>query len=508
MKNITFIPKIEREGKPRVCAYVRVSTGSNEQLHSFGIQKEYWDNKFVHDDSVEYQGMFCDEGISGYKTHKRKGFMKMLELAEHGKIDTVYTKSFSRFCRNEADGLEAIEVLRKNNVNVIFEKEELNTADPNSRFILNIMAKVAEDSIVSTSNNIKMALRQKIQEGLVFVTSVYGYYVKYDKESREYKFSINYDEAKVVKEIFKLYISGIGCDRICSQLEEKGIKSPSGKDKWNPGTVSKILFNEKYIGDVIQQKSLMKDFRRVKNESQYEDIPLIKIENAHEPIITKEDFQLVKDILEKRKEGRKNPLILENYAFTGKIKCIECGGGYIHRTHYYNGVKQYDYWACGNKIKKRQFINCSSHSIKDDVLKLLFIDAYKECSSSKSCKSSQIWLEKQMTLYRETESNLNIMRSKKYISKEQFEQELDILLRQINDLEIHIAEEKNKEKTVLPLRKSENTATAIKKYLDKVIVNGWTVTFIFINGYQTDRRYTNGTVGGQKGNKNTSKNKK
>jgi ribosomal protein S15P/S13E len=141
-------------------------------------------------------------------------------------------------------------------------------------------------------------------------------------------------------------------------------------------------------------------------------------------------------------------------------------------------------------------------------LKQLFIDAYEECSSSKSCKSLQIGLEKQMALYRETESNLNIMRSKKYISKEQFEQELDILLRQINDLEIHIAEEKNKEKTVLPLRKSENTETAIKKYLDKVIVNGWTVTFIFINGYQTIRRYTNGTVGGQKGNKNTSKNKK
>ncbi len=509
MPVIKKIEPIVSDRKPRVCAYVRVSTDNIEQLHSFEFQKQYWDNKFKRDKSVEYVGMFSDEGISGHKTIQRKGFMEVLNLARQGEIDEVHTKSFTRFSRNMVDALDSIEMLRSYGVKVIFEKENVDSLNPNSRLTLNLLARVAEEDINSISKNVTMSTRARIAQGKVLVPNVYGYISTYNKERQEYDLKVNNEQAKIIKAIFELYISGFGEDRIRKYLEEKGYRTPSGKVKWCSGTINRILKNEKYIGNTLMQKTYTENFVRKINKNDNANAPMVLIENTHESIISIEIFKRAQTIRkEKLKDVSVNKKNEKNsYVFTGKIVCGECGKHYIHRVLHYNGKAKYGLWVCNNKIKNRRQA-CSSNSIKDHVLYKLFEDAYNECCKNKIHIGEISKLEEKQRMFRTAEKEINSMYAKKYIAQSMYEMELADIVQELNEIESKINKEQKKEKLILPLGNGENIDSAIKKYLDKVVVDNWTVTFIFINGYQTSRRYTNGKCGGQKGNCNSIKNKK
>lgn len=472
--------------KPRVCAYVRVSTSQLDQLNSFENQKEYWDRRFKNDDSVEYVGLFTDEGISGNKTKQRKGFMEVIKLAKLGEIDTVYTKSFSRFSRNETDGLESIALLANYGVNVFFEKENLDSSDPSKKFLLNILAKVSEDNIESTSKNIKMSLRNRIRNGKIISGRCYGYNAIYDKALREYVYSKNTEESEIVKLIFNLYASGVGMDRISKRLYELKINSPTGKEIWSSTAIKYVLSNEKYIGNVRLQKYYSHNFKKVKNDNDREETPQVLVENNHEPIIDTGLFNKVQSILHSKTKAGKPNIIR---AFTGKVICGDCGHGYIHRVHYYGGERKYDFYDCGYKIKKKLIGSCQSRMIKEKCLYTLFNECFNEALKIKPEHSKLAELEIQKEKLAISEKNLNTMYAKRYISDNDFNSQIEKLIGDITELETQIEIEKRKEVILEPLSKDDSIDVAIIKYLDKVIVKDFTVTFCFINGIQIKRSY-------------------
>ena len=101
------------------------------------------------------------------------------------------------------------------------------------------------------------------------------------------------EEAEIVQKIFELYLQGNGVCKIKRYLEEHGIKTVTGKTEWSTSTIDRILSNEKYIGQVLMQKTYTPDFltgRQVKNQGQ---LAMYLVENAHEPIIDKETFENV-----------------------------------------------------------------------------------------------------------------------------------------------------------------------------------------------------------------------
>ena len=116
----------------RVGVYVRVSTRKDEQEYSFAFQSKYWIERFENDSSVEFVGLFTDEGISGKSMRNRKGLQKLLDMARNGKVDKIYTKSISRFARNYTETLDVVRELRDIGIPLIFEKENINTLDPNA----------------------------------------------------------------------------------------------------------------------------------------------------------------------------------------------------------------------------------------------------------------------------------------------------------------------------------------------------------------------------------------
>lgn len=115
-------------GKKRVAAYVRVSTASDAQIHSYEFQEQYWQSKFEDDPQYDLVGIYADRGISGNSIKKRDQFQAMMQDARDGKLDVIYTKSVSRFARNTVDLLDAVRELRDLGTEVVFEKEYIETA--------------------------------------------------------------------------------------------------------------------------------------------------------------------------------------------------------------------------------------------------------------------------------------------------------------------------------------------------------------------------------------------
>lgn len=94
-------PTIEIPSKKRVCAYARVSTGSELQGESLESQVTYYNNLIKSNPEYVFVGIFADRGITG-TTDNRPEFQKMIDKARNGEIDLIITKSISRFARNSA----------------------------------------------------------------------------------------------------------------------------------------------------------------------------------------------------------------------------------------------------------------------------------------------------------------------------------------------------------------------------------------------------------------------
>ncbi|WP_295581543.1 recombinase family protein [uncultured Oscillibacter sp.] len=101
------------------------------------------------------------------------------------------------------------------------------------------------------------------------------------------------EEAELVRKIFEPYVQGNGVRKIKKYLESHGINTVTGKTEWSTSTIDRMLSDEKYIGQVLMQKTNTPDFlagRQVKNQGQ---LAKYLVEDAHEPIIDKETFEKV-----------------------------------------------------------------------------------------------------------------------------------------------------------------------------------------------------------------------
>ena len=178
MKKVTVIKqkKPELPTLKRVAAYCRVSSDTEQLLHSLSTQVSYF-NKLIQDNPYwEFAGVFYDKGISGTSTKKREGFQSMMTAAEEGKIDLILAKSIQRFARNTVDLLSSVRRLKELGVEVQFEKENISTMDSGGELMLTLLASIAQEESLSLSENVKWTKLKKYKAGLPFSHyPVYGY---------------------------------------------------------------------------------------------------------------------------------------------------------------------------------------------------------------------------------------------------------------------------------------------------------------------------------------------
>lgn len=206
----------------------------------------------------------------------RKEFNRLLEDCNLRKIEIVITKNISRFGRNTVEILDALNQLKALGVRVIFEQEEMDTANTDSDLMISIIESLAQAENESRSENIKWGIKQRAASGTskLYDRKCYGY--KHDKDG---KLVIDEQKAENVKLIFDLYLSGQSVIGIIKELETEN-SLPTGKEKWCKRTIDVMLSNDKYTGDVKLLKS-------GKSEVQY-------LSSANNPaIISKEVFEAV-----------------------------------------------------------------------------------------------------------------------------------------------------------------------------------------------------------------------
>ena len=252
MANVTFIPakrqvgnNIKKAEKPklRVAAYCRVSTDSDEQATSYDAQIEHYTEYISKNPDWVLAGIFADDGITGTNTKKRDEFNRMIDECHAGNIDMIITKSISRFARNTLDCLKYIRELKDKNIPVFFEKESINTMDSKGEVLLTIMASLAQQESQSLSQNVKMGIQYRYQQGKVQVN--HNRFLGYTKDA-DGNLVIEPKQAEIVKRIYREYLEGKSMDKIAAGLEADGILTGAGKERWHPSTIKKILTNEKY----------------------------------------------------------------------------------------------------------------------------------------------------------------------------------------------------------------------------------------------------------------------
>ena len=326
----------------------------------------------------EFAGIFADDGITGTNTKKRTEFNRMIDECMAGNIDMIITKSISRFARNALDCLKYIRQLKEQNIPVYFEKESINTMDAKGEVLITIMASLAQQESQSLSQNVKLGLQFRYQNGQVQVN--HNRFLGYTKDA-EGHLVIDPTQAEVVKRIYREYLEGYSMDNIAAGLERDGILTGAGKTKWHTSTINKILRNEKYIGDALLQKTYTTDFlnkTRVKNNG---IVPQYYVENDHEAIIPRDIFMRVQEELVRRSSVKPGPNGKKhtyscNHCFSQMIVCGECGEQF-RRIHWNNRGCKSIVWRCISRLEPTG-MECHARTVNEQELERVVVAALNE----------------------------------------------------------------------------------------------------------------------------------
>lgn len=383
VRNVTVIPasqtreKRDAETKKiRVAAYCRVSTEHEEQIGSFQNQVKYYTELIENKKDWECAGIFADEGISGTRVKKRTGFQAMIKACRDGKVDRVITKSISRFARNTADCLRYSRELKNLGIGIFFEKEQIDTMAASGELLFTILSSLAQEESRNISENTAWGIRSRFKQGKCLLNT--EHFMGYDKDE-DGKLVINKEQAEVVKRIYKEFLEGWSLQEIRNHLMDDEIPGASDKVAWVGRTIKGMLQNEKYKGDLLMQKSYTVDFLNKIRADNEGTLDQYYVKNAHEAIVSEEDWEAVQLELKRRDEFREQHGIqrgctCKGTAFGGRVFCGKCGTRFIRRHWLGN---KYPFWSCAAD-------GCEMENVREEDLRQAFVITWNTLVANRS----------------------------------------------------------------------------------------------------------------------------
>lgn len=344
----------------RTAAYARVSSGKDAMLHSLSAQVSYYNNLIQSNPEWLFCGVYADEALTGTKDN-RENFQKLLAECRAGRIDLIITKSISRFARNTVTLLETVRELKGLGVDVYFEEQNIHSLSADGELMLTILASYAQEESFSASENKKWQIQKDFKNGRIGSITILGY-----KRNKDGVLEIVPEEAEIIRMIFNDYLNGMGKQAISNKLHELGIPAKGG-GLWTARSVKRILQNEKYCGDILFQKSFRENHitkRKIYNSGQ---LPQYYVEDAHEPIIDKETFLTVQELLKENQKFMPSVPTTNTYPFTGIVKCGCCEKYYRRKVQPYRVT-----WICWTYNARGKKYCPTSKQIPEDIL-------YNEC---------------------------------------------------------------------------------------------------------------------------------
>ena len=385
-------------------------------------------------------------------------------------MDIIFTKSVQRFARNAEELLKHVRALREKGIEVYFEKENIHTLNPDSELYLTIAAAIAEEDLTRYSNNVAWSIKDRFERGeMILGPRIYGY-----RKTAENRLIVYPDEARIVRLIFEEYIKGdVSTLKIAKKLNSMGVPSPNGGE-WLCSQISYIIKNEKYYGDMILQKTFVEG--GVKYANRGERIRYY-VENSHEPIISKEIWDKAQEVLGQRANPHLVGAKLKSYPFTGLIVCGACGANYTHKVNNSGTISQANFWKCHIAIQKGvKYCHVTEGYYKKTVDNTEALD--------------------RLARLNESETELTLLMTRGVINQNQYLEEQQRIRVEMQSIQRKLHEERTylvQGSDFHPIKEFDEDK--LYKFIKRVVVKDWTVTFEFFNGVCITRSYTNGQPG-------------
>ncbi len=379
----------------RVAAYCRVSTDSEEQLTSYEAQKKYYTDKIMTNPAWTMAGIFADEGISGTQAAKRPQFLRMIRQCRQKKIDLVLVKSISRFARNTVDCLNYVRALRELGIAIVFEEQNINTLESDGELLITLLGAVSQGESEAISENVKWGKRQAMREGKAAIQ--YKRLYAFEKGA-DGKPKIIPEQAEVVRQIYDSFLGGESLRMIKDTLERQAVPTVSGGSDWSIAVIRGILQNEKYCGDVLQQKSFVADCISHKHVRNVGQLPMYLTRDHHEGIVSRDTFHAAKAEFARRNAGRApsrkqaptgRSCYSAKYALTGRLMCGECGTLYRRCVWSKRGQKK-AVWRCTSRIDYGSMYCRQSPTLHEGPLQMAILAAINSVMSRKDVLVGQI----------------------------------------------------------------------------------------------------------------------
>lgn len=307
--------------KKKWAIYIRVSTKEQAENPEGSLKSQqcrcadHLTNKYGKD--VQYE-IFCDPGCTGRNTN-RPAFQLMIEKIKAKEITGIIATELARVSRDVVESNVLRNLCQNENIQLIFLAENIDVSPPWGTLVFNIFASFAQMESEKISYRVKQNAIARAKRGLYTGTKILGYSL--GKETRG-RLEINESEAFLVRLIFEKYLEIGSYYQTTAWLNIHGYRH-RGKP-WQNSAVERILKNIAYIA-----------------QRKYNDKI---IDGVWEPIISKEQFAQVQEMLAINHVSRRNNIGTHNhtYIFSGLLYCTECkqlltpgAGTGRHKKQYY-----------------------------------------------------------------------------------------------------------------------------------------------------------------------------
>lgn len=369
-----------------ILGYARLSRDDDKKKYVSIQNQKNIIQRYANEKGLVVDSIYEDDGVSGY-TMDRPEFNEIKHMVDENRVDVLIVKDLSRLGRHNANVLLFLERLQAHNVRVILIDDNYDSAVDSDETI-GIKTWYNEIYIKDGSKKVRNAMKIMQEKGELVMNVPFGY-VK--DMFRKDKYYVDPDAAIWVKKIFEIYANGGGYKKTAKTLNELHAPTPSmllDKRRKERGLVSKIkvstsweatgvksiIQNDFYVGTLRLRKSVRKAIngsqRMLPEEEQ------IVFENAHEPLVNIELFNLVQDInTSRRTSGNYKGMRKHNNPYAGFLICGDCGRA-LTIAHYRNG--EIISYACRNYREKGSKY-CSAHSINKKELNIIIKDYLLLC---------------------------------------------------------------------------------------------------------------------------------
>lgn len=375
--------------------YVRVSTDKQDTSVENQVgQAEEFISRLGEGYVLDEDSIFVDNTVSGYFTSvfEREAMKQAIAKAKAGQLQVLVFKAITRVGRDKQENPAIVGMFEQYGVRVIAINDNYDSLNKDS-ITFDILSVLAEQESKKTSVSVSSARKVKASRGEWGGEAPIGYI----KDKATQKLVPDPDLKHIPKLIFELYSSGeMGTFKIAEHLNERGMFTKNNR-YWSRGTVTNVLKNEAYMGDVVHGKrknKLERDYddsgRMTKRKVQIKTDPsewTIK-RGAHKPLVDPEVFYTAQSILGSRRVHRKARRAY--HPLTGILYCSQCGAGMVCQKRSYKET-EYRYYICKTYHKYGR-ARCSQANINADELEMTIVDIVRrrlnELSTSKVVASA------------------------------------------------------------------------------------------------------------------------